>query len=491
MLADLLGFYPQWYVPNFGTGYVVALIASTHVLFSHISVGASFLLAYLMIKAYRGNHEEIYGYVKKYLFTLLLTSYIMGSLTGPGIWFSTTVSNPRGISALIHNFVWAWAAEWVWFVTEVALVYILYYIFDKVDKKTVMHLSWVFAIVSWGTLLIIVGILAFMMSPGSEKWFVTGNIMDAFFNPNYFPQVGVRTSFTVALAALMGLAIATRIKETALRQDLVRTMSMAGIGGLIFAGMFMVWYLDTLPGRAKVTLDFAIPPAFKTVIFVSIAVLALIFALFYIWPRANRSTAFLIVLMVAVLGLTIFPQERIREWLRKPYIAGDFLYVNQVVARDVPGKNITSEIDTIDEKGFLKVHPFVPQNVKTITPENMLEAGRAMAMISCASCHSLDEGGPRPLVLKMEGITRPDLIYQFIERRLSGDPHKGASPYMPKIAGSDEEIKALAYYLANLNYEYLVAKQRGVPLAEVQKEQLEAPIPKPELTQKEQPQAAR
>ncbi|MBT9281150.1 MAG: cytochrome ubiquinol oxidase subunit I [Hydrogenibacillus schlegelii] len=460
MGQDLLGFYPQWYVPNFGSGYVVAAIASTHVLFSHISVGASFLLAYLLYKAYKGNHEEIYAYVKRYFLVLLLTSYIVGSLTGPGIWFSTTVSNPRGISALIHNFVWAWAAEWVWFVTEVALVYIIYYIFDKIDRRTLMHISWVFAVVSWGTLLLIVGILSFMMSPGSEKWFHTGNIMDSFYNPNYFPQVAVRTSFTVALAALMGLAIATRMRESKLRQELVREVSLIGIGGLLLAGMSMIWYLETLPDRAKTTLDFAIPEAFKNTIFISIILVALVFAFFYALPKANRSLAFLALLMVVVLGLTIFPQERIREWLRKPYIAGDYLYVNQIVARDVPAKGVKSEIPFIDEHGFLKVHPFVPASAKTVTPENMLEAGRAMAMISCAHCHSLDPAGPRPLVQKLEQVsTRPDVIYQFIERRLSGDPHQGAAPYMPQIAGTDEEIRALAAYLADITKQYVESKR--------------------------------
>lgn len=467
-MLDVLGFYPQWYVPNFGSGYVVAMIASTHVLFSHISVGASFLLAYLMYKAYRGNHEEIYGYVKKYLFTLLLTSYIMGSLTGPGIWFSTTVSNPRGISTLIHNFVWVWASEWVWFVTEVAMVYILYYIFEKIDRRTYMHLTWIFAMVSWGTLLLIVGILAFMMSPGGEKWFTTGNVMDAFFNPNYFPQVGLRTAFTVSLAALMGLAVATRMKEEGLRKELVRTLSLWGIGGLIFGGMFLLWYLNTLPTRALTTLDFAIPTNFKLTIFASIIFLILVFLFFYLMPKRNRYISVTVLLMVMVLALTIFPQERIREWLRKPYIAGDFIYVNQIIGRDIPVKGIQNEIPIIDQQGFLKSHPFVPASVKTITPENQLEAGRAMALVSCAACHSLDPNGPRPLVKKMEGITRPELIYQFLVNRMSGDPAKGGSPYMPKLAGTEEEKRALAVYLAELNKQYLASINQNQPVQQTQ-----------------------
>ena len=36
---DLIGLYPTWFEPGLGSGWIVGLIATIHVLFSHTSVG--------------------------------------------------------------------------------------------------------------------------------------------------------------------------------------------------------------------------------------------------------------------------------------------------------------------------------------------------------------------------------------------------------------------------------------------------------------------
>ncbi|QZA33463.1 cytochrome C [Hydrogenibacillus sp. N12] len=394
-----------------------------------------------MTLAYRHHRPELYGYARDNFFALLFTSYIIGSLTGPGIWYSTTVANPRGISELIHNFMGVWAAEWVWFVTEVTLVYVMVYLFDKVGHRTYMYLSWVFAVVSWGTMLIIVGILSFMMSPGSDAWFQSGNVLQAFYNPNYFPHLLMRTGFMIALGALLGLAVATRIREADLRAWIVRRLAGAGLVGMAFGGAFFPLYLHTLPDRARVTLDGIIPSSVKLSIAAGIGALALALLLLWLRPKLRYAAGFVVILATVTLVLAIYPQERVREWIRKPYIAGDYLYVNQLVARDVPGKGIRSELETVERHGFLSVHPFVPERLKTVTPENVLEAGRAMALVSCAACHSLEDSGPRPLVLKMQGMTDPNAVEQFLRARLNGDPAHGGAPYMPKLVGTDDEIR--------------------------------------------------
>ncbi|MEW6445381.1 MAG: cytochrome c, partial [Pseudomonadota bacterium] len=130
---DLIGLYPVWYEPGIGSGWVVGLIATIHVLFSHTSVGAALFFMALATIAYRQNRPELLDFIKKYGLFLLVFSYILGSITGPGIWYSTTVASPRGISALIHSFVWKWATEWVFFVIEVVGVYMVTYLVGKVD----------------------------------------------------------------------------------------------------------------------------------------------------------------------------------------------------------------------------------------------------------------------------------------------------------------------------------------------------------------------
>lgn len=447
---DILGFYPMWYVPTFGSAFSIAIIATIHVMASHTSVGASILLAYLATKAYKENLPQIYDYIKKYLLGLLVFSYVSGSITGPGIWFSATVANPRGISALIHNFVWVWAAEWIWFTAEVTLVYILFYTLGKIDQRSWLRLAWTFAIGSWATMYIIVGILSFMLSPGHEKWFATGNILDAFYNKNYFPHLLMRSSFMFAIAGTIGIVIASLMKKDLpenVYKSIVKTMSYWGIAGLIFGSMFFAWYVSTLPERSLVMLSGIVPKWYYALIFTILVVLLAHFVITAIRPTvAKPYVAYPIYLLIFFLG--VYPEEKIRETIRKPYVAGEFVWVNQIIARDVPAKGIKAETETIKEKGLLQLNPFVPEGLRTITPENKIMAGKAIAILQCSGCHNVTgSSGLRPFGQKFAGMTSEDTVYNFLANYLTPQNHP---PYMPYFVGEDEELRALSAYIADM-----------------------------------------
>ena len=448
---DVLGFYPMWYVPVIGSATIIGIIASLHVLASHTSVGASILLAYLATKAYKENLPQIYDYIKKYILTLLVFSYVSGSITGPGIWFSATVANPRGISALIHNFVWVWAAEWIWFVAEVTLVYILYYTLGKIDQRSWLRLAWTFAIGSWATMYIIVGILSFMLSPGHEKWFTTGNILDAFYNKNYFPHLLMRSAYMFAIAGTVGLAIASLMKKDLperVYKDIVKTLSYWGIGGVVFGLMFFAWYYSTLPERSYVVIESVVPTYLKVSIMLIILVVLAHFLLTAIRPTAARAWV-AVPIFVLIFFAGVYPEEKIRETIRKPYVAGEFVWVNQIIAREVPAKGIKSEVPIIDEKGLLQVNAFVPEGLKKITPENKIMAGKAIAILQCSGCHNVTGStGLRPFGQKFKGMTDPEAVYNFLVSYMKNNPSH--PPYMPKLVGTDEEIRALAAYIADL-----------------------------------------
>lgn len=197
---EILGMYPTWYDPTLGSGWVLGVIAVIHVLASHTSVGAALVFAWLATVAYKRQRPELLEYVRRYGVVLLVFSYVLGSITGPGIWFSATVASPRGISALIHSYVWVWATEWVFFVGEVVGIYALVYLANKVDQRTHLNLVRYFAIASWGTMLIIVGILSFMMWPGQQEWYTEGGTLNGFYGPYTFGQVITRTSFMLMCA---------------------------------------------------------------------------------------------------------------------------------------------------------------------------------------------------------------------------------------------------------------------------------------------------
>ncbi len=441
----------MWYVPFMGSSTVIAILATFHVFASHTSVGASILLAYLATVAYRTGEKRIYDFIKRYILVLLLFSYVSGSITGPGIWFSTTVANPRGISALIHNFVWVWAAEWIWFVAEVTLVYILFYTLGRVAERTWLKLAWTFAISSWATMLMIVGILSFMLSPGSERWFTSGNILDAFYNPNFFPQLLVRTGFMMALAGLLGVALAALMRgqvQEALRSHLIRVTSLWGVGGILFGLLAFQWYLASLPQRSHVVLSLAnVVPPWMYKVLVAIVVLSLLhFLLTALKPRLARWYLAL-PLYVAVFFLGVYPGEKVRETIRKPYVVGEFMWSNQIIARDVPAKGIRAETELINEKGFLKVNAFVPEGLKEVRDHNLIMAGKAVAILQCSSCHNVTgSSGLRPFGKIFAPMPQAETVYAFLKGYLGQNP----PPYMPRFVGTDEELRALSAYIAHL-----------------------------------------
>ncbi|KOR30582.1 cytochrome C [Achromatium sp. WMS2] len=458
---DVLGMYPIFYVPNIGSAWVMGIIGVIHVVASHTSVGAAFLFALLETKAYQENKPELLQFIKRYGVFLLVFSYIIGSITGPGIWYAITVASPRGVSGLIHNFVWVWAAEWVFFTVEVIGVYALVYLIGKIDALSHLKLTWSFALASWGTMLLIVGILSFMMWPGYESWFQTGSTNDAFYNLNFFAHLGLRTGSMLVIASVVGLVVASGLKEQELRISVVRLLAPIGLGAGLFTVMMFLYYLQTLPSNAHTMLRVHLLPMYEKqmiAIFIFTS-LYLIFAWFY--PlRLGSAFAILMLMLVSILG--VWPEERMRESMRKPFVVGQYIYGNQVIARDVLGKGVKGEVDAIASKGLLQLHPFIPGRLRQITANNRLEVGQLLAKIACSNCHALEPGAPlRNIPDKLHRATDEDLIAAFLQ----GPLKHGTQPYMPRIDLPEPEIRAVAYYFATVNsgkdVEQMINQQRA------------------------------
>lgn len=454
---DLLGMYPTFYMPHIGSAWVMGIIGVIHVVASHTSVGAALLFALLETKAYRHQQPQLLEFIRRYGLFLLVFSYIIGSITGPGIWYAITVASPRGVGGLIHNFVWVWAAEWVYFTVEVIGVYALVYLLGKVDARSHLKLTWSFALASWATMLLIVGILSFMMWPGHENWYLTGSTNDAFYNLNFFAHLGIRTGSMLVMAVVVGLMVLAfqRDWEPSLRREVARFLVPFGLGGGLFAVMMFLWYLQTLPPNAHVLLNAHLMPVYlKGMVAVFVGTTAYLLWVGLKPEHLRPALAVAAFVFIAVYG--VWPEERMRETMRKPYVAGQYIYSNQVIARDVPGKGIEAEVDRIGEHGFLKLHPFVPAELRTVTDANRLAAGRLLAQIACANCHALEPGAPlRSLPDRFHGSSDAEQIAAFIRGALG----HGQVPYMPRMPMPAHEVDAIAAYLAHLN------RDRDAPLA--------------------------
>lgn len=444
---DIIGQFPLFYFPEYGSAWMMGITGTIHILASHTSVGAAMLFAFLAYKAYKENRSDLYPYMKKYGMFLLIFSYVIGSITGPGIWYTATAASPRGISALIHNFVWVWATEWVFFVYEVIGVFVLVYFIDKIDKKTHLKLTFSFALASVGTLALIIGIISFMMWPGTQSYYLTGSASDAFFGTNTFPHMFLRIGFMIMLSGVIGLLISSAIKKdnAALSNELTKKMGYISMLGGFLVLFFFMWYMGTLPDNAHAVFNITKEEVIQNRILITI-IFSLYFLIAIIKPNYISTPLAGVMIFVILIG-GIWPGEKLRESMRKPYVAGQYIYSNQIISRDVPGKNIKSELPIIAEKGLLQVNPFVPENLKVITEENKLQAGELLTKMACSNCHSLENSGKyRPLKDRLMGMDK-----EGIKAILYAIGNGGMS-YMPSLSLPEHETDAIAEYLASLKY---------------------------------------
>lgn len=443
---EYIGLYPLFYFPQIGSAWLMGITGSIHIMASHTSVGAALLFAFLAHKAYKEDRPELYDYMKKYGMFLIIFSYVIGSITGPGIWYTATAASPRGISALIHNFVWVWATEWVFFIVEVIGVFTLIYTIGKIDRKTHLKLTYMFALASVSTLFLIIGIISFMMWLGTEAWYQTGSASDAFFGINTFPHMFLRIGFMIVMSAIIGFIISSSLKEQELRIELTRKLAVIGMIGGLTVMMSFLWYIQTLPQSAWDLFHDVLWARDGMTRIIVVSVIALYLLLAFVLPRSiNTVLAVVMMLVIGVIG--VWPGEKMRESMRKPYVAGRYIYSNQLIARDVPGKHVKSEMALVAEKGLLQLAPFIPDHLRTISPENQLEAGKLIAKIACSNCHSLEKGAKfRPLPDRF-----PEMDADTIETILTDVVAAGVRSYIPPIKLPADETKALAAWLATQN----------------------------------------
>ena len=152
---------------------------------------------------------------------------VFGTVSGVGIWFAIGLTHPEATSTLIHNFVFGWAMEWVFFLVELATVAVYYYTWNRIDEKLHLTVGWVYAGASAATLIIINGILAFMLTPGDTWLAVAGTgheaskFWNAFFNPTYWPSLLLRACVCCSLAGVWALITSSqhRRRQAACAQD--------------------------------------------------------------------------------------------------------------------------------------------------------------------------------------------------------------------------------------------------------------------------------
>ncbi|HMG86662.1 MAG TPA: cytochrome ubiquinol oxidase subunit I [Terracidiphilus sp.] len=446
--------YPFWDIPHLGSGWVIGLIAIFHVMISQFAVGGGFYLPMAERKALRMTDpalraewlRQLAGHSK---FFLVLTA-VFGTVSGVGIWFAIGLTHPEATSTLIHNFVFGWALEWVFFMVELTTIAVYYYTWNRVPEKLHLKVGWVYAVASVFTLIIINGILSFMLTPGDTWIGVAGTgheaskFWNAFFNPTYWPSLLLRTCVCASLAGVWALITASCIngdKHPELKTSKVRWSVKWLVPSFVAMPFLMIWYYAMVPASQRALLTLGIDTinsgTFSTVtrmaliiIVTSATIIWVAYFLAYRNPKEFNLAHAIAVLVLALMATGA--GEYSREMLRKPYVIGRWMYSNGV---RVPYAG------RINSQGYLAESNWVWNG-----SASSYSRGEAIFRGECGSCHTLR--GYRPLAHLLEGRDRAN-IHNFIVMLHDTDP-KHDSPYrkfMPPMVGTDQDVNDLSDFL--------------------------------------------
>jgi hypothetical protein len=447
--------FPMFHLDWLNNRFLIAAIAILHVFINHgLAVGFIPYITWLERKGVKNSlPSEITNlawdnFVYQKMKVAFIITTTIGAMTGVGIWFSAALVSPASIGSLIRVFYWAWFTEWLVFVTEVILI-LIYFLSWKNSNKSLkakmLHIKfgWYLSVFSWITMAIIVAILGFMMDPGN--WNTHKSLWNGFTNPIYLPQLMFRTPTAMLVAGVFGMLLTTVFSK---RNSAIRSLAVKYAGKWIlcwtpFVIIAAVNYWYVMPQAMKDnmstavgTIQFAQYYNVLKYFIIGTASLSLVLAAWAIIKPKTIRFAYVIIPCLFVFGfLGIF--ERVREFIRKPYVIGGYMYSNLLREEDYP---------LYKKDGILKYATY--SSVTEITDANRLEAGRDVFMNTCSRCHTTQGVNSITYVFeRMYGFGKP-LDENSMEAYIP-NMHNGRT-YMPPFPGNKKELKALVAYIKEL-----------------------------------------
>ncbi len=444
--------YPVWDVPILGSGWVIGIIAIFHTLISQFAVGGGLYLALAEHKALKDGRHDWFPLLRKHSKFFLIVTGVFGAVSGVGIWFAIGLANPESTSTLIHNFVFGWAMEWVFFIIELTAAAVYYYTWGKIPNKLHNQVGWLYAIASFFTLVIINGILTFMLTPGDAWIEVAGTgaeasrFWQAFFNPTYFPSLFLRILVCISLAGIWALLSYSQMNEQPqTKAEMITWSSKWLIPSFIFMPIFFAWYLISIPEVNRQLLQLGISTigsgAFTQVTRIALVIVmttaTIVGVVYFFVRRAPEDFSFghgVAVLMLALVANS--SAEYARETLRKPYSIARHMYSNGIRQ---------AQVAQLNQDGYLtKSHWTRRAEGDEQTPEVILAKGEAMFRGQCLACHT--ETGYRAMKKYLNGRNN-ESIANLMKTLHEYKPDSPYRAYMPQLAGKSDEIAALADYL--------------------------------------------
>jgi hypothetical protein len=420
---------------------IIGLNAVIHVLISHgIAIGA-FAMIILGERSFGSlapadqANPAWPSFNKGFMRFVVFTTTILGSVTGAGIWFTTTALAPRGISDMVRLFFWAWFLEYFAFFGEAVVLLLLYYHWDdlvKNQKKRFMRYGYSAIFFSVFSAVSITAILGFMLTPGN--WVFDHRFWSGLLNPSYLPQLASRLSFSFLIGALVAIGAVIYWGDTSYREQAVRTFGKVMFVSSALFVVFLLWYYYVTPQAFAGNIPFAVMTShFSRYTLLLSAANLLFFIILFACARLAISgrlqgVRFLLIPSLVSIVLLVAQFERIREFIRGPYLMPSYMYANSILLDEVP---------LLQEKGMTNVSPWY----QSVYQKDTISRGAFLFGQNCGVCHT--ESGINSIRDRLKDRSI-DGIYVII-----GRTHEMV-PFMPPFAGNDDERRAMTEYLFRL-----------------------------------------
>jgi mono/diheme cytochrome c family protein len=421
-------FYP---VNDFGPamkGLVIGGLGIFHVFLAQFAIGGGMLMAYYQWLAMRGKLPEARQVLDSYFRYLVLVSFVIGALTGVGMWFTSIQISPATIGKMVDTFHWVWATEWIFFWVEVVAGYAFYRYGKILSDRARLTLLLIYSVAGFGSLFWINGILSWQLTPG--EWVETGNIWSGFFNATFWPSLFYRTAAAMVIAGLVAAVVVntmsdvTREQRTALINATARFML-----GVVAMPVLGIWFLLAMPADSR---EWVLGGSVAMTLFLNAAVGASVliggYAVVGLWKQKlyiNGATATL--LLALAFGATA-GGEFVREGVRKPYTIRDVLFSNAVTPEQVAH---------LREVGCTTDDPFPLRDADRYA-NDQLRTGALVFRSQCAVCHT---------VSGVNGLTHLMGAWSVDQQRMNVAKLQLTKGFMPPFAGTPAELEALVQFV--------------------------------------------
>lgn len=409
-------------------GLVIAGAAIFHVFLAQFAVGGGMLLCYFQWLAMTGRNDAARRFVGGYFKVLVLVSFVVGAMTGVGIWFTAVQVSPATIGEMVKQFHWLWATEWTFFCLEIVSGYCFYRYQKRISDRTAMALLVLYSLAAWMSLFWINGILSWQLTPG--RWLETRQTFDGFFNPSFWPSLLFRTVVCLTLASLVACIVVNFIPRMELdqRRSLILRASHLMIP-MVLMPFLGIWFLSSIPADSRGWV-LGGSPAMMLFFMISVGASLAIgaYAILGIWlQHLNINGATALLLLFLAFGASA-GGEFVREGSRKPFSIRGLLYSNSIRPADVA---------RLRRVGVTTDDPY-PVRHEPRAPEGPVRVGAKVYRRNCSACHTMQGSN---------AISDLTATWDIDQLRLNISKLQQTKPFMPPFSGTAKELESLVQYI--------------------------------------------